>query len=460
MFKAVGSISSQHLRAGFAPDETVTGKLKVSYSLFTTPTGDDSLAVYRAVRLPQAEDAARQYLHDNFQHTYWNRNDWDNKKNCNWAGSQNDGLWKREWVDVDPDLQSIEIWVDFAAGNGWGSINVGFTGHIHYIQWTCGARDYDHEISPRGHVNLTVHIDISSGTPNVHIDADIGIDDIGGIPAWAKNAVGALVSEQLVRKFNQIRPDLERRIADHIGNFKMNSSYAFLMSKSALEMFGIQRVIDDPSLYDLVLNDAVIGVGHLYLRELTDELNQEYIAQQLDAQQFPTRVDYIDAGNGLHFQNLDVLFVPQVLPGQVRILTAPHISIILDDAHFSFNIVGETNLFQSGHITIAGDLNLSFIHNYTAPKIEFRGLSITHLTIQEAPGFETFVKNKLNQNLPDKIAHDDELLKRVATLLNNAISHVINGTHRCPSFLPHEEFVRQIKMFSQFIGMCGYGCSA
>ena len=411
-------------------------------------------------RQPRAEEAAKTKLAQEFSGRKWESDDWGNEDDCGILGTQNNGLWRREYADIDPDYNSLEIWVNWPEGRGYGVMTINFDATVSRKQWTCGVEDYSHTGTARGHLNMRVDIDVSSGSAIVNINAEIHTDDITGVPDFIKNALKAVINNKIRDKFNSLKPDLENRIANEINNrFQVilknekiknnNLEEIYEYSSSLIEALGIQEIINHQIFYSDFL-DEVSGKKKINVYNFDDELNQEYIARKINEQVFQFDIDRIDTSEGFYFENLKIILKPTIEPGQIRIITAPEIVIIFDASVFNFNFDGLTNLWASGKISGNGVMNLSFSHTYQAEKIVFQNMNITQLHIDQAPGTSEFVRRKFNQKMPEKIRNNDPLLRRIAEVLNTAIGDAINSNNFSRKFLEREKFAQQLKKFLHF----------
>lgn len=463
--ETVGEIDCDRVRSGyynvffiskgFTENEFVSGEAKLRYSVFVEKTlahieSSNGILKSNWERKPEWEAELASNISKDFDGKFQEAYRWCDKIDCGRHGE-----YKNDYAQVWPNYDSLEIWVNWIEGRGHGYIHSDFYAQAHHKKYVCGKVAWEWQPNTRGWLKLDVHIDVSSGDANVTIEARWEIGDIGNVPDVADRAFRGVINNQLKKRFAQKKPEWENELEEIInGNKELVqqkiNDRAVIKTSSIVEVLQMENILLHKQYYDIYLDYAIAKLTKDELKYLDDELNQEYIAGKINEQTFSTFIEQIDASNNIYFKDLDIALIPTVQVGQVRIITAPEIKIILDTAQFGnelqdgFVLYGKTNLFESGEIECHGKATLSFIHTYGRDKVENMHLYIQELIIKQAPGTSEYVRRQLNNKIDTELNEKGDVHMELASLLNDAIDDVLDNLKNI-RYLTHNQFKEQIK---------------
>lgn len=439
--------------SGFIPGDEVKGTAKVVYRL-----GSFSKGALAWERQTAAEAALIREMKANLQGRKTERDKEPGKERCKLTGSkQKHGLREHRYTEITPDYESLEIWVDWRAGQAYGVMDIEVYGYANQKDYDkCLGQLYSYTAALKGVISLRIDIDVSSGNADVKIHATFRETEYWGAPQWssARSVINSLIKTHGERIVNDKLRGYEHIIEDKINGSR--GSQVAIRAESALEFISPESLRVHPDAFEVLKLEWLLSSTPKPFNLLHfSELNPEYLAARANNQTFVTQVPHIDVDTqfGIWIRDLTLTMKTEdtngrgsIQPGDIRLTVAPLISAEFDKATLYFNFVSKTNLFSGGEGPLEGNgrVEFTFAHTYEEPKIDFEDFQIVELSSPQLnDGLTRLIRRRLNEELPKKIKEDDALLRAIAEVLNDAIGDVI-GRVRTRPFLDRDQFLDQL----------------
>ncbi len=455
--------------SGFDPDEPVRGEVLVELE----EEDREALVPMGWERQYPAEEALKNEMRAHLEGSHVFKDETPGKKRCPVDGTRRKhGYRKYHKADIRPQYDTLIILVDWQNSVGQGSMTIDWHAHVNQKNYDkCLGQKYSATVEAAGKVYLTVRIRVHPNRVEVNISARVQVDEYWGLPQWPflREDIDNLIENQLQGKINEKIPEYERIAEDKINSLREVESGLALRSNNILDFIDEDLMQDAESpLWDWLVSDCELlyaeGPSRPYNLIHYDEINPQLIADALNNKDFSTTIPLVELGsigNTVYFiKNLQLRLKTEdnqgngsIVPGAIRIILSPSIQVVVTDAVGYFAFDGETNIFQQNRLDGSGSFSLAFSHTYQQPKIEFRGFQLRDLAVtQLGSDLTEWLRNKLNEELPSKIAEDDQLLRDIAILLNEAIADAISQSEASKTLrlLEREEFFEQRELAKLF----------